>query len=379
MKKLLFLFALLLLPLTASADAVEIDGIYYNLVKKVKTAEVTKNPSQYSGAVDIPATVDYDGVTYDVTSIEDRAFHKCSDLISVTIPSSVTSIGECAFCACSGLTSVTIPNSVTSIGSWAFSECSGLTSITIGSGVETIYTKAFASCPELTDVYCYAEKIPRNGNSPCTDAFEGSLIEYATLHVPAALVNEYRQTKPWSGFGTIVATDGDTPEEPEEPETPKCATPTISYLQGQLTFECETEGVEYVSEITDADIKKNFTQKVDLSVTYNFSVYATKAGYGNSDVATATLCWIEITPTGENVVVGQAEVRAMPVLIESDGGVLTVKGVAEGTPVSVYDTAGRKVGSATATTQATRISTTLRNGDIGIVRIGDKTVRVAIK
>ena len=59
----------------------EIDGIYYNLVKKVKTAEVTKNPSQYSGAVDIPATVDYDGVTYDVTSIEDRAFHKCSDLI----------------------------------------------------------------------------------------------------------------------------------------------------------------------------------------------------------------------------------------------------------------------------------------------------------
>ena len=228
-------------------------------------------------------------------------------------------------------------------------------------------------------MYCYAEKIPRNGNSPCTDAFEGSLIEYATLHVPAALVNEYRQTKPWSGFGTIVATDGDTPEEPEEPETPKCATPTISYLQGQLTFECETEGVEYVSEITDADIKKNFTQKVDLSVTYNFSVYATKAGYGNSDVATATLCWIEITPTGENVVVGQAEVRAMPVLIESDGGVLTVKGVAEGTPVSVYDTAGRKVGSATATTQATRISTTLRNGDIGIVRIGDKTVRVAIK
>ena len=86
-----------------------------------------------------------------------------------------------------------------------------------------------------------------------------------------------------------------------------------------------------------------------------------------------------MTPSGENVVVGKSEVRAVPVLIESDGGVLTVKGVAEGTPISVYDTAGRKVGSATATAQTTRISTTLRIGDIGIVRIGDKAVKVAIK
>ena len=363
MKKLLFLFALLLLPLAASAysGVAEIDGIYYNLITKAKNAGVIENPNKYSGAVDIPATVDYDGVTCDVTSIEDRAFSHCS-----------------------GLTSVTIGNSVTSIGENAFWGCSGLTSIIIGSGVETIGSKAFASCPELTNVYCYAEKIPSmmNGNRPCADAFEGSLIEYATLHVPAALVNEYRQTEPWSGFGAIVATDSDTPEEPEEPEeleTPKCATPTISHLQGQLTFECETEDVEYVYEITDTDIKKGYTNKVDLSVTYNINVYATKAGYDNSDVATATLCWIDVTPTGENVVVGQTEVRAMPVLIESDGGVLTVKGGAEGTPVSVYDTAGRKVGSATATAQTTRISTTLRNGDIGIIRIGERAVKVAIK
>ena len=98
MKKLLFLFALLLLPLAASAT-VEIGGIYYNLVKKTQ-AEVTSNPKQYSGAVVIPATVDYDGVTYDVTSIGEEAFRGCSGMISVTIPNSVTFIGEDAFRDC---------------------------------------------------------------------------------------------------------------------------------------------------------------------------------------------------------------------------------------------------------------------------------------
>ena len=36
---------------TALADAIEIDGIYYNLVSKMKIAEVTSNPNKYKGAV----------------------------------------------------------------------------------------------------------------------------------------------------------------------------------------------------------------------------------------------------------------------------------------------------------------------------------------
>ena len=37
-----FLFALL--PLLVSADTVEINGIYYNLISKGNVAEVVKNP-----------------------------------------------------------------------------------------------------------------------------------------------------------------------------------------------------------------------------------------------------------------------------------------------------------------------------------------------
>ena len=137
-----------------------------------------------------------------VTSIGDWAFDGCTSLTAINIPEGVTSIGDEAFCRCSGLTVITIPEGVTSIGDGAFYDCSSLTSITIPGSVTSIGYSAFSYCPELTDVYCYAEKVP----STETNAFNGSYIEYATLHVPASAVNEYKNTAPWSGFGKFETT-----------------------------------------------------------------------------------------------------------------------------------------------------------------------------
>jgi hypothetical protein len=112
----------------------------------------------------------------------------------------VTFVDGSAFYDCSSLISVTIPKSVTSIGNKAFKGCSRLTSITIESGVTSIGEKSFSQCPELKDVYCMAEKVPYT--SP--DAFDGSYIEYATLHVPEQSLDAYKAASPWNKFKNIV-------------------------------------------------------------------------------------------------------------------------------------------------------------------------------
>ena len=84
--------------------------------------------------------------------IGDYAFKNCSDLTSLTLPSSVTRIGDYAFKNCSGLTSLTLPSSVTSIGMSAFEYCSSLTSLTLPSSVNEIGIYAFHGCSGLTSL-----------------------------------------------------------------------------------------------------------------------------------------------------------------------------------------------------------------------------------
>jgi hypothetical protein len=142
--------------------------------------------------------------------------------------------------------------------------------------VKYIDNLAFASCSELADVYCYAENVP----STSSDAFKDSYVDYATLYVPEASVAAYKAKEPWSGFGAIKTLSG------EIPVTLKCATPTISYENGKLKFSCATEGATCQYSITDTDIKAGSGNEVQLTTTYKVTVYATKDGYENSDVAT---------------------------------------------------------------------------------------------
>ena len=287
----------------------------------------------------------------------------------LVIPNSVTSIGWHAFECCSGLTSVTIGNSVTSIGLHAFEGCSGLTSVTIGNSVESIGKDAFVNCSDLLDVYCYAENVPSTQHT----AFDGSYPEYATLHVPDASVDSYKATAPWSSFGKIVGLSG---EEPDQPEVEKCATPVVTYVDGKLSFSCETEGAEFVTDITDSDIKKHYDAEIELSATYNIEVYATKANYENSDTVNVALVWVENGNVDEET--GIISVEAAPVLIQGNGGILTISGVAKDTEVTVYTISGTEVARATATEGQATISIGLQSGTIVVVKFGNKSVKVRI-
>jgi hypothetical protein len=164
-----------------------------------------------------------------VTSIGFSAFADCSGLTSVTIGDSVTSIGGSAFSGCSGLTSVTIGNSVKSIGDEAFSNCSGLTSVTIGNSVTSINYNAFDGCSDITDVYCFAEEVPSTDG----DAFKNSYVKWATLHVPAVSIKDYKRTEPWASFGAIVAlTEEETGIEDIETSESNVNSAPVYNLQG---------------------------------------------------------------------------------------------------------------------------------------------------
>ena len=309
-----------------------------------------------------------------VTTIGGYAFYDCSSLTSVNIPNSVTTIGDCAFTDCTSLESVNIGNSVTGIEYYEFIGCNSLTSVVIGESVKTISYKAFANCGNLADVYCYATSVPRTES----DAFENSYIEYATLHVPGELIDSYKNTAPWSGFGTIKAIDGDVPGT-QTPVTPKCATPVITYSAGKLNIACDTEGAQFVTTITDSDIRTHYDSTIELTVTYNITTYATLAGYENSDTIQASLCWIDSTPTMEQIGTDISEIASTPVLVRSSNGNIFVSGATEGTAIRIYSADGMNVGSAVSSEGETAIPTTLQKGKIAIVAIGNSRIKMVVR
>ena len=153
------MLVVLMLITTSSAMAQEpkfevIDGFRYFLESDMKTATLfPKREGKYSGDIIIPEKVkSNDGVEYIVTSLGASCFEGCSDLTSITIPSSVTSLGDYCFWNCSGLISITIPSSVTSLGDDCFSDCRGLTSITIPSSVTSLDDHCFYNCSGLTSI-----------------------------------------------------------------------------------------------------------------------------------------------------------------------------------------------------------------------------------
>ena len=155
--------------------------------------------------------------------------------------------------------------------------------------------------------------------------------------------------------------------------------PTISYENGKLTFSCATDGAVCQYSITDTDIKAGSGNEVQLGVTYNISVFAAKAGYKNSETATATLCWIDQQPQTEGITNGIANIPANAVLIQSEGGTIKVQGCNEGEQVSVYGINGTQAGSSFSQNGAAIVNTNLQPGSIAIVKVGEKSIKVVMK
>ena len=134
------------------------DGYVYAVIESLRyglkdnIATVVRQPSNLCGEIVIPSVVEYNGIKYSVTSMDEYTFQNCSNLQSIIIPGSVMSICNWAFASCSSLESVTIGNGLAGIGLEAFYGCSSLTNITIPDSVTSIGYSAFSNCASLTSI-----------------------------------------------------------------------------------------------------------------------------------------------------------------------------------------------------------------------------------
>lgn len=416
-KNLALLVLFLLSGLQVFSYDFEVNGIYYGYDSNNQTAYVTYNYSQkYTGDVKIPTSISYNGKTIKVTAIGERAFLNCTELTSIIIPNTIKEIREYAFSGCSMISNLAIPSSVTSIEAQALPpNMDKLVFIDGEDGLHiyywgntfgritylgrNLYSEVILSSDRLDilSIAPHVKKIPyenvnkqifclSNQPSLINCEFNNNTYLHTQLYVPISTKQQFLVAEGWKNFFNIqemdVADMWNGQGEPSIGDTPqrqKCEKPSIHYSKSKLSFECATDGATCQSTITDTDIASYSVNEIQLSATYNISVYASKEGFDNSDVATATLCWIDVDPKTEGIESGVAQVNANAVLIQSHDGTVSVEGVADGTDITIYDTSGQMVGSTKAHCNYTTIATNLRNGSVAIVRIGDKSLKITMK
>ncbi len=135
------LFAFIMLASSATsvwADEFKKGPLTFKFTPGEATCSVIKCDTLASGKVTVPKKIKCGGKTYMVTSIERRAFEKCTSMTSIKLPEGLISIEGSAFAGCTSLSSIPFPKSLTGIGYDAFGGCTSLTSITLPEGISGI-------------------------------------------------------------------------------------------------------------------------------------------------------------------------------------------------------------------------------------------------
>ena len=194
MRKILLFLSVIIQSMAISGYDLFVDGIYYNILSETeKTLTVTNGdldwgPTDYMGDVVIPATVDYEGETWQVVAfdgavfhshmmlnsivinaeikiIPNRTFYMCTDLHTIILPNSVDSIGDGNFYKTSSLDSIILPEGLAHVGTYLFEE-SAIRQITIPETMTTIPEGMFFYCEELESI-----EIPNSVRSIGAEAF----------------------------------------------------------------------------------------------------------------------------------------------------------------------------------------------------------------
>lgn len=171
MKKISAIATMALLPLACAAlDKGEIfdsNGIRYQVIEssesssnEVMVCSPTATdreyplPIQEDGTILIPPYVEYEGVAYTVSTIEEGTFMNEPRLLSISLPNTITAIGRDNFSECTNLNTL------------------DLSQVTISSPLEV------TDCPALRHLI-----MPETQNETMVESFLGT-YELESLHLP---------------------------------------------------------------------------------------------------------------------------------------------------------------------------------------------------
>jgi hypothetical protein len=237
----------------------------YNTTDMTATlVKVTVSNSTHGGKLVIPAELEADGKIYKVTAIAKYALKYINPgFSSIEIPSTVRTIVTNTLDITERLKTIKLMGDVERIEKNAFAEI--------------LYTVQGPLNNTLNDFYCYSSFVPElsplafaaeerlsrnqsdddiaeiqeNGetyylpryftytwwdtdnNAHQATQYQYQIIEHATLHVPASLVESYKQTFPWNMFGNIVALTDEETGIMENEKFGKLKNEKIYNLQGQ--------------------------------------------------------------------------------------------------------------------------------------------------
>lgn len=164
----------------------------------------------YSGYITIPEVVEYDGLNYTVTGVDQDAFagapilqgvylphtiatlppssfSGCRALLEVELPKGLKEIADNTFENCIRLNKINMPNSLVSIGNGSFQGCGQLTDVELSASVNSIGENAFNNCKNLKRLELNSSliRIGETAFSGCTK-LEDVLINCDTIEVASS-------------------------------------------------------------------------------------------------------------------------------------------------------------------------------------------------
>lgn len=193
------------LPKRFACDGIEYRAIYQG---DGNFAEVTiPSGEMYSGAIVIPATVTYQDVEYVVSGFDQTdglsPFVGNPFITSLDLQLHVDTLRRMQFMGCTQLASLSLPSTLRYIEDECFRNCPMLTQISLPASLEALGDNAFCGCQFLTDIHCYA-MVPPAGSEADNYPFAQCRPQNVMLHVPSGTENLYRTTGFWTRFSNVT-------------------------------------------------------------------------------------------------------------------------------------------------------------------------------